>query len=66
MTLKTWALNGSIGMPAGQDRSMQKEARPANEVVDILFEQLDYLIQFGDQEYGRLERVKAILMEPFR
>jgi hypothetical protein len=53
-------------MPAGQDPLMQQEARPAREIVDILFEQLDYLIQFADQECGRLERVKAILMEPFR
>jgi hypothetical protein len=53
-------------MPVGQDRLMQQEVRPAVEIVDILFEQLNYLIQFADQEYGRLERVKAILMEPFR
>ena len=66
MTLETWALNGAKGMPAGQDPLMQQEARPAREIVDILFEQLDYLIQFADQECGRLERVKAILMEPFR
>jgi len=45
---------------------MQQDVRPASEVVDILFEQLDYLIQFAEQECGRLERVKAILMEPFR
>jgi len=44
---------------------MQQQLRPARE-TDILFEQLDYLIQFADQECGRLERVKAILMEPFR
>ena len=65
MTPETWALNGSNGMPVGQDRLMQQQLRPARE-TDILFEQLDYLIQFADQECGRLERVKAILMEPFR
>jgi hypothetical protein len=34
-------------------------------MADVLFEQLDYLIQFADQERDRLERVKAILVEPF-
>jgi hypothetical protein len=34
-------------------------------IADVLFEQLDYLIQFADQERDRLERVKAILVEPF-
>ena len=32
---------------------------------DVLFEQLEYLLQFAEQEGDRLERVKAILMEPF-
>ena len=62
MTPETWELNDSVE----QDRLMQQEVRPASEIVDILFEQLGYLIQFADQECGRLERVKAILMEPFR
>jgi hypothetical protein len=66
MTPTTWALNGSKGLTAGQDCLTQLEGRSASEIVDILFEQLDYLIQFADQECGRLERVKAILMEPFR
>jgi len=66
MTRETWVPNDSKVMPVGLDRLMQQEARPAKEIVDILFEQLDYLIQFADQECGRLERVKAILMEPFR
>ena len=66
MTPETWALNDSKGMPVEQDHLMQQEVRPASEIVDILFEQLDYLIQFAEQECGRLERVKAILMEPFR
>jgi hypothetical protein len=34
-------------------------------ITDVLFEQLEYLIQFADQERDRLERVKAILVEPF-
>lgn len=34
-------------------------------IADVLFEQLDHLIQFADQERDRLERVKAILVEPF-
>jgi hypothetical protein len=34
-------------------------------IADVLFEQLDYLFQFADQERDRLERVKAILVEPF-
>jgi len=65
MTPEAWALNDSKGMPVGQDRLKQQEVRPASGIVDILFEQLDYLNQFADQECGRLERVKAILMEPF-
>ena len=34
-------------------------------IADVLFAQLDYQIQFADQERDRLERVKAILVEPF-
>ena len=33
--------------------------------VEVLFEQLEYLIQFADQESDRLDRVKAILLETF-
>ena len=33
--------------------------------VEVLFEQLAYLIRFADQERDRLERVKAILLETF-
>jgi hypothetical protein len=33
--------------------------------VEVLFEQLEYLIQFADQEGDRLDRVKAILLETF-
>jgi hypothetical protein len=66
MTPEIWELNGSRSTPAGRDALMQQENRPAMEIAGILFEQLDYLIQFADQECGRLERVKAILMEPFR
>ena len=65
MTLETSLLSESQVMPAESDCLMQQEVRPASE-IDILFEQLDYLIQFADQECGRLERVKAVLMEPFR
>ena len=32
---------------------------------EVLFEQLEYLIQFADQEGDRLDRVKAILLETF-
>jgi hypothetical protein len=35
-------------------------------IADVLFEQPDYLVQFADQERNRLERVKAILVEPFK
>jgi hypothetical protein len=34
-------------------------------IADVLFELLDYLIQFADQERDRFERVKTILVEPF-
>jgi hypothetical protein len=53
-------------MPAGPDCLIQQRVHPPSELADILFEQLDYLIQFADQEHGRLERVKAVLMEPFQ
>ena len=33
--------------------------------VEVLFEQLEYLIQFADREGDRLDRVKAILLETF-
>jgi hypothetical protein len=33
--------------------------------AEVLLEQLEYLIQFADQERNRLDRVKAILMETF-
>ena len=66
MTLEIRALNNSKAVPAGRGCVMQQDVRPASEIVDILFEQLDYLIQFAEQECGRLERVKAVLMEPFR
>ena len=33
--------------------------------VEVLFEQLEYLIQFADKEGDRLDRVKAILLETF-
>jgi len=34
-------------------------------LADVLFEQLDYLIQFSDCEQDRLDRVAAILLEAF-
>lgn len=45
------ATNGSKETPTSDD--------------EVLFEQLDYLIRFADQERDRLERVKAILLETF-
>jgi hypothetical protein len=32
---------------------------------EILFEQLEYLIQYADQESDRLKRVTAVLIEAF-
>ena len=66
MTLETPLANESNAMAAEPDCVIQQEVRPASEMADILFEQLDYLIQFADQEHGRLQRVKAVLMEPFQ
>jgi hypothetical protein len=43
----------------------QHETPRENTLYEVLFEQLDYLIQFADQERARLERVRAILMETF-
>ena len=53
-------------MPTGPSCLIQQGVRPAREIAEILFEQLDYLIQFADQEHGRFERVKAVLMEAFQ
>jgi hypothetical protein len=36
-----------------------------SDVAEVLFEQLAYLMQYADEEQGRLARVKAILMETF-
>ena len=66
MTVATSVANESNGVPAGLDCLIQQRDRPASEIADILFEQLAYLIQFADQEHGRLERAKAVLMEPFQ
>ena len=65
MTLERRVVNDTNDMPAEADRLLQREIRPASDMGEILFEQLGYLIQFADQEHGRLERVKAVLMEPF-
>ena len=66
MTLETSVANQSNAMPAAPDCLVQQGIRPASEVADILFEQLDYLIRFADREHGRLERVKAVLMKLFQ
>jgi hypothetical protein len=42
-----------------------RNGRRQDFIADVLFEQLDYLIQFADQERDRFDRVKAILVEPF-
>jgi hypothetical protein len=66
MTLETSLANESDAMPADPDCKIQQGVRPASEIADILFKQVDCLIQFADQEYGRLERVKAVLMASFQ
>ena len=40
-------------------------AQKNDELADVLFEQLGYLIEFSHQECQRFERVKAILLETF-
>ncbi len=35
------------------------------DVVEVLFEQLAYLMQYADKEQDRVARVKAVLMETF-
>jgi hypothetical protein len=37
----------------------------SGDLTEVLFEQLEYLVQFSDQERDRLNRVKAILLETF-
>jgi len=39
---------------------------PDDELCGILFEQLEYLIQYSHEERDRFERVRAILMEAFQ
>ena len=46
-----------------QSATTRLEETPAG--VALLFEQLEYLIQFADQERDRFDRVKAILLETF-
>jgi hypothetical protein len=38
---------------------------PADHVADILFERLEYFLQYCDEEHDRLSRVTAILLEAF-
>ncbi len=45
--------------------TLKAEVHQMRGMDKILLEQLAYLIQFADQERDRLERVKAVLMEPF-
>jgi hypothetical protein len=40
-------------------------AQADDDLREILYEQLEYLIEFSDQERQRFERVKAILLETF-
>ena len=40
-------------------------AQADDDLREVLFEQLGYLIEFSDQERQRFERVKAILLETF-
>jgi hypothetical protein len=42
MTFDTPLANESNAMPAEPDCVIQQGARPASEIADILFEQLDY------------------------
>jgi len=41
-------------------------AQADGDLTEVLFEQLEYLIEFSDAERQRFERVKAILLETFR
>jgi len=41
-------------------------ASAADRLADILFEQLDYLLEHSDEERERLNRVTAILLEAFQ
>ena len=63
--LQTSTAHPSERMASGMAASIPTAIPEASDLADILFEQLDYLIQFADQEGTRLKRVMAILMEPF-
>ncbi len=38
----------------------------AKSEAEMLFEQLEYLIQYADEEWDRLKRVRTILLEAFK
>ena len=47
-------------------RSETISVSPTDRLADILFEQLEYLLQYCDEERDRLSRVTAILLESFQ
>ena len=65
MTLETSTLTQLEPAAKGLAGIIVAETSDGVALEDVLFEQLDYLLQFAEQERDRLERVKAILMEPF-
>ena len=60
----------SFGLVSRPDHSgkMSETIRvcPADRLANILFEQLEYLVQHCDEEHERLSRVSAILLEVFQ
>jgi hypothetical protein len=48
------------------ESSFEHVSRQDHSVADILFEQLEYLLRYCDQERDRLSRVSAILLESFQ
>jgi hypothetical protein len=65
MTFQTSTLNQLEQTPDEMADLIAVAPCQEDALADVLFEQLDYLIQFADQERERMERVKTILMEPF-
>lgn len=52
--------------PRDTNDGSQHETPRESTLADVLFEQLDYLIQFAEQKSNRQERVRAILMKTFK
>jgi hypothetical protein len=52
--------------PGRQSGRSRERVEDGGSLAGILFEQLEYLVRYSDQESDRLSRVAAVLLEAFR